>query len=103
MEGIIMPAESACSWTFTGPAMEPHWKRVKWNFRHLLNFKKTNPYHTKPRTAASDLGHSLVNITTEYARACPYRAGHILFWENVIILVTAIGFGVGYFVVNHAW
>lgn len=88
-----MPAEKDCTWFGTGPAMEVHWKRMWWNFRHLLDFKTHNPYHeTKNRTGGVDLIHSIVNISTEFARACPYRAGHILFYENVILATLAIGY-----------
>ena len=55
--------------------MKPFYDRVKWNLRHLFDFKTPNPYvgleehgTDKPRIAIVDLGHSLVNVWKEWRR-----------------------------------
>ena len=85
-----MPAEEECNWLGTGSATQIHWDRFKWNLTHLHNFKDHNPFYKetsggKERKAYKDFWHSAVNVSVEFARACPYRAGHILFWENMIL------------------
>jgi len=83
-----MPKEDGCNIWGGGPAMEEHWDRLKWNFRHLLDFKNTNPLKKdKERKAYQDILHSMVNVSVEFCRACPYRAGHYLFFSNMLWIV----------------
>jgi len=87
-----MPNEDGCNIFGGGPAMETHWKRLGWNIKHLLwDFKNTNPYRESPRKAFRDIGHSMVNVSVEYCRACPYRAGHYLFYSNTMWIAVVIG------------
>ena len=93
-----MPNEDGCNIFGGGPAMEIHWTRLWWNIKHFAwDFKNKNPYHVKERLAITDLGHSMVNVSVEYCRACPYRAGHYLFWSNMAWLSLAIGAAVKHF------
>ena len=92
-----MPNEEGCNVFGGGPAMEIHWKRLWWNVKHLLDFKNTNPYHVKTRKAYADIGHSMVNVSVEYCRACPYRAGHYLFWSNMAWLAVTTAVAVKHF------
>lgn len=88
-----------CRNTPFGPVMERHWKRIGWDLTHLFA-KKDNPYDDKEdrfRPGWRDLSHAIVNIPVEYARACPYRAGHWFFYTNAVWTLAAIGVAVKYF------
>lgn len=58
------------------PTMSEVWARVRWNLRHLLDFKTHNPYLTdgmgglrpKHRTGLEDLLHSLEDVYREWRR-----------------------------------
>lgn len=91
-----MPYESGCNAFGGGPLMEVHWKRLGWNVKHLLDFKNGNPHHVKHRKAYSDLFHAMVNISVEFCRACPYRAGHFMFYSNVAWIALGIATACGY-------
>ena len=90
-----MPAETACNWWFGGPAMKRVWARLRWNLNPKNLFsRKPNPYTLedkgKERPAWKDLSHSLVDVPVEYARACPYRMGHLWVWEHMAIIAAGI-------------
>ena len=83
--------DGACNYHFTGAAMKPYWKRVRWNVNHILDFKNVNP-HTEPNKkkiglasfeahpkAYKDIWASLVDIPVRYARLCPMKAGRVHF------------------------
>ena len=79
-----------CNWTKT-----VHWDRFVWNVKHLFNFKDFNPFYKetsggKERKAYQDFWHSAVNVSVELAKVCPYRAGHIIFYENMVLIVIAL-------------
>ncbi len=71
--------------------MEPHFIRVKWNWRHIFDLDEESPYKP-PRNGMKDLFHSIVNLGPELARIDPWRAGHYLFYlvAGVAVLVTVI-------------
>ncbi len=72
-------------------AMGVHLKRFWWNIVHVVwDFKTPNPHDVKGRKAYQDLGHSTTNIPVEFARACPYAAGHVWLWQTVITIVILI-------------
>ena len=91
-----MPAEKKCTWLGTGPAMKIHWDRFWWNVKNIFRIKTFNPYVIKDRPGYIDIFYSMVNISVEFCRACPYRAGHILFWENVILIIVFILVAIGH-------
>ena len=96
-------SEGACNYRFSGPAMKPHWNRVKWNAKHILDFKNLNP-HTKelkkikiglttyeryPK-AHEDLWASMVDIPVRYARLCPTKAGRVQFALGIILSISLV-------------
>jgi hypothetical protein len=87
-----------CRNTPFGPVMEMHWKRIGWNLKHFFT-KTMNPHNDKGEThyGFRDMSHAIVNIPVEYARACPYRAGHWFFYTNFAWTLAAIGVAVKYF------
>lgn len=83
--------EGACNYRFAGPAMKPHWARVKWNVKHILDFKTTNPHTTERKLRAQeDLIPSLLNIPVRYAKLCPTKAGKVQFTLGLILLVSLV-------------
>ena len=93
-----MPAESGVTWLGGGPKMKVHWDRLKWNLVNIFNFRKHNPYHeTKERLAITDLHHAITNIPTEFCRAAPFRAGHVMLVQTILILVLSVVIGCGYY------
>ncbi len=72
-------------------AMKVHKDRLWWDIKHLVwDWKTPNPHDVKGRKAWQDIHHALMNIPVEYARACPYEAGHIWFWQTVATLVAVL-------------
>ena len=98
-----MAKDGACNYRFGGPAMRDHWNRVKWNVKHILDFKSTNP-HTKESKkiktglvtterglhAYEDLFASLVNIPVGYAKLCPNRAGKVQFAIGTMLCISLV-------------
>ncbi len=96
--------DGACNWFYGGPAMKQHTDRLKWNLKHILDFKHYNPHTKELRTkkvgivsievgpkAYQDLWTSLKNVHVSYARLCPRRAGTVNFWTNIILVKSIVG------------
>lgn len=95
-------ADGACNYRFAGPAMRTHWKRFRWNVKHILDFKNLNP-HTEPRKkkiglaafeaqpkAYQDFWPSLVDIPVRYARLCPIKAGKVQFAIGMMFCISFV-------------
>jgi len=93
-----MPKEDGCNIFGGGPAMKVHWQRLWWDIKHLVwDFKNTNPYIDKKRKAYQDIQHAPVNVSVEYCRVCPYRAGHYLFWSNMAWIFIVVSGAIKHF------
>lgn len=84
-------SEGACNRYFGGPAMKPHWDRLKWNFRNILDVKSLNPHNKHAeKQAYQDVFPSVVNIPIGYARLCPTKAGTTQLMIGIGFLLSAV-------------
>lgn len=83
-------SDGACNAFFGGPAMKPHRDRVKWNVKHIIDFKTPNPHIKEEKKAYQDLWPSIRNIPVGYARLCPQKAGRVSFWSMGILGISII-------------
>lgn len=91
-----MPINEDCRWFANGPMMKTHWTRLWWDVRHIFDFKTLNPHHEqKPRIAIHDITHAFTNIPVEWCEACYYRAGHMLMYVTML-LVLSLGINVAF-------
>jgi len=70
--------------------MNVHFQRIWYSITHPFS---DNPYsktdRDKMRKGWNDILflHAFVNLFVEFCRACPYYAGHLFFFENLIFLI----------------